>query len=99
MNARRRDGRDGVDQRSGRAEYGRHQEMTAQSTQVSNAISSIAAVSEEQSAATEHVSSSAEEMSAQAEEFAATARELRRLSARFTMSQPATNLVMLRKAA
>ena len=35
----------------------------------------------------------------QAEELAATAQELRRLAPRFTMTQPATNVVSLRKAA
>jgi methyl-accepting chemotaxis protein len=66
--------------------------MAGQSGHVSNAIASIAASAEEQSAATEEVSASAEEMmaqvdemTAQAQQLAATAQELRQLAARFTM--------------
>src|SRR5205823_8853633 len=69
------------------------QEMAAQSTMVSDSIASIAAVSEEQSAATEQVSASAEEMSArveqigsQAQELAATADQLKALAGGFRLA-------------
>ncbi|MBV9894195.1 MAG: nitrate- and nitrite sensing domain-containing protein [Chloroflexi bacterium] len=83
------------------------QAMRSRSHEVTSAVTSIAAVSEEQSAATEQVSASAEEMSAQveemsaqAEELAANAQELRTLIARFTMdAAPGAGIVELRKAA
>jgi methyl-accepting chemotaxis protein len=69
--------------------------MAAQASAVTNSIHSIAAVSEEQSAATEEVSASTEQMSAQIEEMTAqaqaladTAEQLTRLVARFKLDAP-----------
>ena len=81
-------------------------EMVAQATQVTTAIQSVAAVSEEQNASSEQVSASAEEMAAQvqemgaqAQELAVTAEQLRRLVEKFILDERTDIVVQIRHAA
>lgn len=59
------------------------EQMSASSTEVLNAIESIASISEENSAAVEQVSASTEEMTAHMEEVSASAQALRDMSQKF----------------